>query len=273
MSYPLPRSAVRLTALAVVLTAACSQGPAPPEPDQPAPTEAAARPSVRSRTAKSALAAVQGNTAPLAGAPAEPAAAEEAKPSCAGHEDSAVADESERVEIDLGDAPVLGRDDAPVTLVVFCDFECPFCARALRTLDKLEERYGSSLRIAFKNLPLPMHELARPAARAALAAAEQGRFWDYHDALFAGQRDLDDEAYERHAAALGLDMRRFRAALADERTARHVDADAEEAARLGVRGTPTFFVNGRKVMGAQPVATFSSLIDAELRSLGKTVPR
>ncbi|MEJ7734571.1 MAG: thioredoxin domain-containing protein [Polyangiaceae bacterium] len=179
---------------------------------------------------------------------------------------------SARVKISVGTAPTVGPASAPVTLVVFSDFECPYCARAVDTLDALETRYGDELRIAFKNRPLPMHERAPQLARAALAANEQGRFWELHDLLFEGARTHQKVDVEKAAEQIGLDVRRFRSDLADPRLADRVEADNAEAARLDVRGTPTFFVNGRRVTGAQPVTVFRELIDEELRTAGRAIP-
>jgi protein-disulfide isomerase len=171
---------------------------------------------------------------------------------------------SERVKVDLAGAPLKGDAAAPVTVVVFSDFQCPFCARAVGTLRALEEKYGDRVRFAFKQRPLSFHGNARTAAAAALAAADQGKFWQFHDALFAHQQELDRASLERRAEELGLDLARFRTAL-DAGAEARIAADEAEAERLGVTGTPTFFVNGRKVVGAQPPEVFAAVIDEELR--------
>jgi protein-disulfide isomerase len=191
---------------------------------------------------------------------------------CAGEKAEAAKEASARVQISVGNAPTVGPASAPVTLVVFSEFQCPFCARAADTLEALEARYGDELRIAFKNRPLPMHDRAPQLARAALAANEQGRFWELHDLLFDGVRTHQKVDVEKAAEQLGLDLRRFRSDLADPRLAERVEADNAEAVRLDVRGTPTFFVNGRRVTGAQPVTVFRELIDEELRTAGRPVP-
>ena len=177
------------------------------------------------------------------------------------------AEESEptRVEdVPLGASPVRGPERAPLTVVVFSDFQCPFCARSEATLRAIEEEYGSRVRFAFKNQPLPFHEHARLAAKAALAAGEQGKFWEYHDALFAHQDALEPAALERYAQGLGLDLARFRKAMESERVEAALVADAADATRLGVQGTPTFFVNGRRIIGAQPIAKFRAAATAAL---------
>ena len=151
-----------------------------------------------------------------------------------------------------------------MTVVIFSDFECGFCSRSEATLRALADQYGTRVRFAFKNHPLPMHPSARLAARAALAAGEQGKFWEYHDALFAHQDALDPASLERRARDLGLDVDRFRRAMADPRTDAAIDADEAEATRLGVTGTPTFFVNGRRLIGAQPLVKFQANVELAL---------
>lgn len=183
---------------------------------------------------------------------------------CNGKEEAAEA-ESDKVEtIALGASPSRGAPDAPVTVVVFSDFQCPFCSRAEATVRDLEAAYPGKIRYVFKNQPLPFHQNARLAAKAALAAGEQGKFWEYHDALFTHQGELDRASLERHAEDLGLDLRRFRAALDDSRLDIAIEADITEAHRLEVRGTPAFFINGRSLQGAQPLAAFRAKVDQAL---------
>jgi len=171
-------------------------------------------------------------------------------------------------DIKLGDAPVMGPASAPVTLVAFSDFQCPFCSRAVPTLKEIEGQYQGKLRVAFKQMPLPFHDKAHLAAEAALAANEQGKFWQYHDKLFANQQALDRPALEKYAEELGLNMSKFKAALDSGKFKDRVDADAKEGAAVGATGTPTFFINGTKLVGAQPADAFKSLIDKELKSKG-----
>jgi protein-disulfide isomerase len=171
-------------------------------------------------------------------------------------------------KVEVGNAPSRGPKDAPVTLVAFSDFECPFCSRAVPTLKQLEEEYKGRLRVAFKHQPLPNHANARTAAAASLAAHEQGRFWEFHDVLFANQRALDRASLERHAQQVGLDLGRFRAALDSGKYEAHIAADMSEAARVGASGTPTFYINGRQLVGAMPIDHFRRLIDDELRKAG-----
>jgi protein-disulfide isomerase len=168
-------------------------------------------------------------------------------------------------KIDIASAPVRGPKNAPVTIVEFSDFQCPFCGRAVPTLKAIKEQYGNKVKVAFKNQPLPMHPDARPAAAAAMAANEQGKFWEYHDKLFANQQALDRASLEKYAAEVGLNMPKFKAALDTNKFEQRITADATEATRAGVNGTPTFFINGRKLFGVQSVEAFKAIIDDELK--------
>jgi protein-disulfide isomerase len=172
-------------------------------------------------------------------------------------------------DIQVGKAPVKGDKNAPVTIVAYSDFQCPFCSRVVPTMKELEEAYGKKIRIAFKNQPLPFHDKARDAAAAALAANEQGKFWEMHDKLFANQNSLDRASLERFAKELGLNEAKFKAAMDSEKIRAQIDADQAEANRVGANGTPTFFINGRQLVGAQPTSEFKKMIDAELAAKKK----
>ena len=169
------------------------------------------------------------------------------------------------VKIDIGKAPVKGPSSAKVTIVAFSDFQCPFCSRAVPTLKQVEDTYKNKVRIAFKQLPLPFHDKAELAAEASLAAHEQGKFWEYHDKLFANQQALDRPALEKYADEIGLNMGKFKAALDSGKFKQQVADDAKLGGSVGATGTPTFFVNGRSLVGAQPFDKFKELIDAELK--------
>jgi protein-disulfide isomerase len=168
-------------------------------------------------------------------------------------------------KVELGNAPVKGSKDAPVTLVAFSDFECPFCSRAATTVKQLEEEYQGKLRVAFKHQPLPRHPNAKIAAQASLAAAEQGKFWEMHDKLFANQTALDRPSLERYAQELGLDVGKFKAAMDSNKFEETINQDSAQGTQLGASGTPTFFVNGRQIVGAKPIEVFRRVIDEELK--------
>ncbi|MCP3103345.1 thioredoxin domain-containing protein [Myxococcus sp. K15C18031901] len=174
-------------------------------------------------------------------------------------------------KVEVGNAPVKGAANAPVTIVAFSDFECPFCGRVVPTLKQIEEQYQGKVKVAFKNQPLPMHANAKAAAAAALAAHEQGKFWEMHDKLFANQRALDRASLEKYAQELGLNSEKFKSALDSGKYAQQIEADSAEGSRLGANGTPTFFINGRTLVGAQPFDSFKRVIDEELKKAGGTV--
>jgi protein-disulfide isomerase len=168
-------------------------------------------------------------------------------------------------KIEVGNAPAKGPANAPITIVAYSDFECPFCNRVLPTLKQVEDEYKGKVRIAFKHQPLPFHPNAKPAAAASMAAHEQGKFWEMHDKLFANQRALDRASLEKYAQELGLDMGKFKAAMDSNKYAAQIDADSAEGMRVGANGTPTFFINGRTVVGAVPFENFKRVIDEELK--------
>jgi protein-disulfide isomerase len=174
-------------------------------------------------------------------------------------------------KVDVGNAPVKGAKNAPVTIVAFSDFECPFCSRVVPTLKQIEEQYQGKVKVAFKNQPLSFHANAKPAAAAALAAHEQGKFWEMHDKLFANQRALDRASLEKYAQELGLNVGKFKAALDSGKFNAQIEADSAEGTRLGANGTPTFFINGRTLVGAQPFEAFKRVIDEELKKSGGAV--
>jgi protein-disulfide isomerase len=169
-----------------------------------------------------------------------------------------------KVDIQVGSSPAKGPRTAPVTVVAFSDFECPFCSRAVPTMKQIEDTYKDKVRIAFKHLPLSFHKNAQIAAEASMAANEQGKFWEMHDKMFANQQQLDRPSLEKYAQELGLNMTRFKAALDSGKFKKQVQDDAALAAKVGATGTPTFFVNGKSLVGAQPFDSFKPLIDAEL---------
>lgn len=160
--------------------------------------------------------------------------------------------------------PTAGQPDASVTIVVFSDFQCPFCTRVTGTLKALQAEYGADLRLMFVHQPLAFHGRAEPAARAAWAAHQQGAFWPMHDKLFAGQRTLDRESFERWAAELGLDHDKFVTDLGSVAAGDRIARDRHVATALGMTGTPSFLINGRALKGAQPIDKFRAIITDEL---------
>ncbi|MGF1467114.1 MAG: DsbA family protein [Sandaracinaceae bacterium] len=170
--------------------------------------------------------------------------------------------------IPLGDAPVRGPAGALVTIVEFSDFQCPFCRRAQDTLEEVAEAYPREVRFAFKHNPLPFHRNAADAAAATLEARRQqgdAGFWRMHDTLFENASALSRDDLARYAAAQGLDVDAFRLALEAGRHGAAIEADQALATSRGARGTPHFFINGRKLAGAQPLSRFRQVIDEELR--------
>src|SRR5205814_10079354 len=143
-----------------------------------------------------------------------------------------------------------GPKNAPITMVVFSDFQCPYCGRIEPTLAKLESDYPGKIRVVWKNYPLPFHQNAKPAANAALAAGEQGKFWEMHDKLSANQQQLDRASLDKYAQELGLNMSKFKAALGGNKYEQQIASDMKEGTAAEVNGTPATFVNGRKIGGA-----------------------
>lgn len=170
----------------------------------------------------------------------------------------------ERFVVDLGDAPTLGPATAPITVVMFSDFECPFCAQGLDTLKRLRGLYPDDVRIAYKALPLDNHPNALLAAMAARSAQAQGKFWEFHDLLFSGEQ-LEPAVILGYAKRVQMDMPTLIDDLERLEYGPEVRRDARQARRLGVSSTPTFFINGRKLSGAKPLAEFDQIIGEELR--------
>jgi protein-disulfide isomerase len=163
------------------------------------------------------------------------------------------------------DAPALGPESAAVTIVEFSDFQCPFCSRVYPTLLRLRQEYGDDVRIVFKHMPLGFHAKAPGAHAASEAAKLQGKFWPMHDKLFEGQRLLSDAQYEAWASEIGLDVEQFKRDVASKSVKDRVASDNAEAKKLGVTGTPAFFINGRFLSGAQPFESFKRMVDRELK--------
>ncbi len=160
--------------------------------------------------------------------------------------------------------PTRGPANAPVTIIEFGDFECPFCARVQPTIDALEKAYEGKIRFAYKQLALPFHAQAKPAAYAALAAQNQGKYWEFADQLWANAANLNDALYQKIAQDLKLNLNRFNRDRASKAIQDLVEKDMADAQRVGARGTPFFFINGEPISGALPEAEFRAVIDAAL---------
>jgi protein-disulfide isomerase len=165
--------------------------------------------------------------------------------------------------------PTRGGKQPLVTIVEFSDFQCPFCARVNPTLDELLQTYGDKVQVHFRNQPLDFHKRAVPAAKAALAAHAQGKFWEMHDKLFKNQHALSDQDFVSYAKALGLDLPRFEKDLASAEVGERISRDQKDAEQLGARATPTLFVNGIPIRGALPLPTFKAVIDQEIELANK----
>ena len=169
------------------------------------------------------------------------------------------------IEVAYDSARVKGDANAPVTIVEFSDFQCPFCKQAESTLQAILAKYGSKVRLAFMDFPLrEIHPRAQGAAEAARCAGEQGKFWEYHDVLYADQTKLDGPALIASARALKLDETAFQACLASGKFKSQIDADLAEGQKAGVSGTPGFFINGVFLSGSQPQVEFEKAIDTQL---------
>ncbi|MBA3064090.1 DsbA family protein, partial [Candidatus Woesearchaeota archaeon] len=190
-----------------------------------------------------------------------------------------------RQDIDVDDDPFLGPKNAKVVVVEFSDFECPYCGAAMGTHKDLVQRFKSQdptweaavpklkelakqgkIKLVFRDFPLGFHSQAKPAAEDAECADEQGKFWEYHDALFENQDKLSSQLYLKLAEQVGLDVNKFKNCIETGKYSQEVQADIDYASQVGVSGTPTFFVNGLKISGAQPYSVFKQAIDAELAS-------
>lgn len=171
-----------------------------------------------------------------------------------------------KFQIDTKNAPVKGDLNAPVALVIYDDFECPYCAKTVPVLNDLLKRYPGKLKLVFKNFPLRMHKNANAAALAGLAAHRQGKFWPLHDLMFVNYRQLNPGKIRELAAMVGMDMARFERDMKDPALQGRITADMQEGQQIGVRGTPTLFINGRRVQ-KRSVQAMVQMINEELQQL------
>ncbi len=178
--------------------------------------------------------------------------------------ESATAQPQTRFDIDVDDDPAIGPESAPITIVEFSDYTCGYCRRFhVQTFQTLLEKYPDQIRFVYRDLPVSG---GYEAAQAAECADEQGAFWDFHDLLFSGGLGFDENAYRDYAETIGIDADSLMECVTEERYAEEVEADAQYAFNLGANGTPTFFINGIPLVGAQPISEFIKIIDNELEN-------
>jgi protein-disulfide isomerase len=175
--------------------------------------------------------------------------------------------EPDRIEV-AATGPAVGPATAPITIVEFSDFQCPFCSRLAPTIEQVKQKYGDKVRIVFRQFPLNFHQFAQKAAEASLCANEQGKFWQMHDAMFQNQQNLAVEQLKAKAAELGLNADQFNTCLDQGKFVSQVAADLEAGTKAGVNGTPAMFINGRFLSGAQPLGEITKVIDDELQRKG-----
>jgi protein-disulfide isomerase len=171
-----------------------------------------------------------------------------------------------RQAVAAANSPAKGPAQAPIEMIEFSDFQCPYCLRADPTVQQVLSTYGDRIRFVYRHYPLPNHPNARPAAEAAACADEQDKFWQYHDRLFANPTKLSDPDLKQHASELGLNTGQFNGCVDSHKLKAKVDGDLKAGEEAGVNGTPAFFINGRMISGAQPFEAFKKIIDEELAS-------
>lgn len=164
----------------------------------------------------------------------------------------------------LPDDPVFGPASARIEIVEFSDFQCPFCKRVMPVLKQLTAKYPTQVKLVWKDFPLPIHPDARPAAEAAQCAREQGKFWDYHDKLFANQDEMTPANLKQWAGQMGMDAAKFNACFDNATHKQRVQGDMNEGNRDGVSSTPTIFINGRALVGSLPIEAYEEVIQEEL---------
>jgi protein-disulfide isomerase len=170
--------------------------------------------------------------------------------------------------IDISGAPFKGPADAPVTIVEFTDFQCPYCAKVVPALNQALEKNPDKVKLVYKAFPLSTHPFARKAAAAAVAAGRQGKFWEFHDLLFQNYNRLNDQVIQELAQQLGLDMQKFDKDMNDPQITQVVNQDYLDGRKAEVRGTPTIFINGALLSNTSPEG-FQAAIDKELEKKGK----
>jgi len=174
-----------------------------------------------------------------------------------------------RYAVEIDDDPVLGPEDAPITIIEFSDYECPYCQRWHREVwSQLQDAYPDQIRLVYRDFPLyNVHPNAGPAAEAAHCAGDQGKYWEYHNLLLSGENSLGNETFQQYASMVGLDLSQFSDCIESNKYESEVNADYTYAVRLGVQSTPTFFINGVALIGAQPFESFQKIIELEMAGL------
>jgi protein-disulfide isomerase len=172
--------------------------------------------------------------------------------------------EPPRVEVAIDDDAFKGPEGAPVTIIEFSDYQCPYCSRAEATVEAVLKKYGDSVRVVYRDYPLGFHKNAQGAAEAAECAEEQGKFWEMHEAMFANQAKLATAQLVETAGSLGLEVEPFKECLESGKYSAEVRKDFADGQKYGVTGTPTFFINGIMMVGAKGVDAFSRIIEEEL---------
>ena len=167
-----------------------------------------------------------------------------------------------RYQVNFGASPTLGKKDAKYQLVVFTDFQCPYCKKGNETIQTLKEEYGDDLLIIHKNYPLAFHDQAKPAAKAALAAHQQNKFFEYSELLFKNQNKLSNDLYIELAKDLKLDIGKFKKDMGSDEVQKLLDQDKKDATEVKVSSTPNFILNGVKIAGAYPLEYFEKIIES-----------
>ena len=170
-------------------------------------------------------------------------------------------------------APSIGPTDAPVVMVEWSDYQCPFCKRAAPTVEQVLNEYKGKIRFVYRDYPLPFHKQAMPSSLAAHCAEDQGKFWEYHNNLFNAQGDLSEGDLTKRATDVGLDLNAFNACIAAKKGENLINTAYNDGSAVGVTGTPAFFINGRMLVGAQPIEQFRSIINDELSRKGIAAPK
>ncbi len=171
--------------------------------------------------------------------------------------------------IDISGLPVKGPETAPVTIVVFDDYQCPYCARLNPTLDQVMKKHSKDVKLVIKHFPLRMHKFAKKAARAALAANEQGKFWEYHDMVFENHKGLNDDKFLEFSKALNLNEEKFKSDMDSKKIRDRIEKDMADGKKAGVRGTPTVFINGKRLK-VRSLQGFEKMIKKELEKKNRS---